>query len=327
MKYGKELEAALEAVRKASLLCRAVQDSLDLEALQKQDRSPVTVADFGGQAVICLELLKRFPRDAIVGEEDVGLLRQNQGLMEMVRLLVRDRVGEISSEQMLDAIAYGAGEADPHGRFWAVDPLDGTKGFLRREQYAVALALIEDGRPVLGVLGCPRFFPGDDAGATGSLFSAVRGEGAQMISLAGGESRPIHVDQVDDPSRAVLCESVESGHSSHETHAAVKRILGIGTPPCRMDGQVKYAAVASGAAAVYLRVPRSGEYREKIWDHAAGSIVVEEAGGRVTDFSDRPLLFSTGREMNNAGGIVATNGWLHDRVLEAIRAVVSEDRR
>jgi 3'-phosphoadenosine 5'-phosphosulfate (PAPS) 3'-phosphatase len=78
--------------------------------------------------------------------------------------------------------------------------------------------------------------------------------------------------------------------------------------------------VARGEASIYLRLPRDTSYREKVWDHAAGSLVVEEAGGRVSDLDGRPLDFSEGRLLGNHRGIVCTNGAIHDQVLEACRA-------
>ncbi len=77
---------------------------------------------------------------------------------------------------------------------------------------------------------------------------------------------------------------------------------------------------ASGMAEVYLRPVSAGRYREKTWDHAAGVAIVEEAGGRVSDLDGRPLDFSTGPRLEGNRGVVASNGWVHDRVLEAIAA-------
>ncbi|MFW6032399.1 MAG: inositol monophosphatase family protein [Phycisphaeraceae bacterium] len=74
---------------------------------------------------------------------------------------------------------------------------------------------------------------------------------------------------------------------------------------------------------MYLRLPTRADYREKIWDHAAGAIVVEEAGGKVTDIEGKPLDFSRGRKLENNRGVIATNGPIHDAVLEAVGAVAS----
>jgi 3'(2'), 5'-bisphosphate nucleotidase len=86
-----------------------------------------------------------------------------------------------------------------------------------------------------------------------------------------------------------------------------------------MDSQCKYGAVARGDASIYLRLPTRSDYQEKIWDHAAGMLVVEQAGGRVSDIDGAPLDFRHGRTLARNRGVVATAGGVHARVLEAIR--------
>jgi len=97
--------------------------------------------------------------------------------------------------------------------------------------------------------------------------------------------------------------------------------LNIRKPSLRMDSQAKYAVVARGEATIYLRAPSTSEpgYRENIWDHAAGSIIAEEAGGRVTDTLGQPLDFASGIKMKKNLGVVVTNGVLHEIVLRALK--------
>lgn len=323
MKYEKELETALTAVANASRLCRRARSTLvNRETLEKNDRSPVTIADFGSQALINAALMAAFPRDAIVAEEDSAALGKDESLCERVVELVGNETGTQSKRQVLDAINASIRPAGSPERFWTLDPIDGTKGFLRGDQYAIALALIEGGEPVLGVLGCPNLRP-DPEGTAGILAFAVRGDGAFMMHPDDGRRRPIAVDGLSDARNAKFCESVESAHAAHDVHARITSAIGITAPPFRMDSQAKYAAVAMGDAHIYLRLPRSREYREKIWDHAAGAVVVEAAGGRVSDFSGRRLDFSFGRTLSGNQGILATNGILHEKVLEAIAATIS----
>jgi 3'(2'), 5'-bisphosphate nucleotidase len=296
------------------------------ETLAKKDKSPVTVADYGAQALVSAALAEALPQDPRVGEEDAADLRaaENAELREKVVAAVQQVSPEFSEEQILAAIDRGNYAGGSTGRHWTLDPIDGTKGFLRNEQYAVALALIEDGEVVLGVLGCPNL-PVEAAapgGETGCLFVAVKGEGAYQQALTGGEARAIRVTDVADPAEASFCESVESGHSSHGHAAQIAEFLGVTAPPIRMDSQAKYASVARGDASIYLRLPTRAGYEEKIWDHAAGLIVIQEAGGRVTDTTGKPLDFSLGRTLRENTGVVATNGRLHDRVVAAVRQVL-----
>ncbi len=313
-----EKQIAINAVLRAMQLCQRVQaDMVKTDAVEKADRSPVTVADFGSQALICHAINELFEKDAIVAEEDSQTLQANPQLMQGVVGYLNSFVEDsLSPQTVCDWIDRGSGEVGE--RFWTLDPIDGTKGFLRGDQYAVALALMLAGEVKLGVLGCPNLpLRLDDPGAQrGCLFVAERGRGAQMLSLDGQLSEGIHISRT---SRR-FAESVESTHSDLDAHAHIARQVGIMEPPIRMDGQGKYGVLARGEASVYIRLPNPAtpDYRECIWDHAAGLIVVEEAGGLVTDIDGQALDFSRGRRMTDNRGILATNGELHPQLLECI---------
>ena len=325
MLYEKELDAAIQAVINASQLCQHVQKTLCTnETVAKQDRSPVTIADFGSQALIIREIREAFPNDPVVGEEDAGILRENDSIRGMVVDLVHEYTPATSEKQILEDIDFGVREVDFTKRYWTLDPIDGTKGFLRGDQYAIALALIEDGEVVLGALACPNLAPTDDGSddEKGCVQYAVKGEGAFQRTLSREQATRIRVNEITDPRQAWFCESVEKGHSSHDVHERIAELLGITRPPYRIDSQCKYAVVARGGVPIYLRLARGRDYREKIWDHAAGSFIVSEAGGKVTDFSNKPLNFSVGRSLAENVGILATNGHLHADVLKAINQVL-----
>ena len=323
--YERELHTALGAVRGAARVCRAVQERLvTRDTLEKRDKSPVTVADFASQAVVCRQLEQAFARDAVVGEEGSTELRtaENAALLASVVSAVADEIGgSADAKRVLAWIDRGGADAKAE-RYWTLDPIDGTKGFLRREQYAVALGLIEGGEVVAGVLGCPNL--GDGAGGTGVLFAALRGQGTRVFPLwASGESAgsALRVPQLASLAGARFCESVEAEHSDQSESAKIAARLGIQAPPLRMDSQCKYGAVARGDASIYLRMPTRADYREKIWDHAAGKLVVEEAGGVVTDVAGEPLDFRHGRTLARNSGVVATMGGIHARVIAAIGEV------
>ena len=313
-----EKEVAINAVLKAAQLCQAVQsDMLETDAIKKVDRSPVTVADFGSQALICSAIGNAFPKDCIVAEEDSQALRENPRLRSRVTDYV-NRFAECSPNQVCEWIDRGQGEVN--NRFWTLDPIDGTKGFLRRNQYAVALALIVEGEVKFGLLACPNLPQAWDKPATGKgcLLVAAQGEGAHMYGLNGMLLKRICV--APTPRRFV--DSIETSHGDHGAHAKVAQELGITAQPIQIDSQAKYGLVARGEASIYLRLPnpRTPHYRECIWDHAAGIIVVEEAGGKVTDMHGQSLNFLQGRRMTSNRGIVATNGKHHERVIEIIRS-------
>jgi 3'(2'), 5'-bisphosphate nucleotidase len=141
------------------------------------------------------------------------------------------------------------------------------------------------------------------------------------MPLAGGVAQGLKVAGATDRDRFRFVESVESGHGDQSQQSAIAQAVGITAPSIRMDSQAKYAAVAAGQAVLYLRLPspKSPDYREKIWDHAAGVLVVEEAGGRVTDMNGKPLDFASHARFPNNRGVVVSNGTIHDQVLEALK--------
>lgn len=332
MSLEDESRAAILSVVKACLLCREVQKNLVLKStISKSDRSPVTVADYGAQAIVSHLLHAFFPEIPMVGEEDAGKLRlkKNASIRKQVIEHVQKIVPVLQEDEILEAIDRGIYAGGSKGRFWCLDPIDGTKGFLRRDQYAIALALIENGKVILGVLGCPELPLSltriDES--CGCIFQAKRGEGTYMALLDSPEElRDIRVDMVTDPSWARFCESVEADHSSHDDSSKVAELLNVQAPPLRIDSQCKYAVVARGDASIYLRMPTTGisrrspdRYIEKIWDHAAGSIIIEEAGGSVSDVYGKKLNFTKGRKLTANVGVVVTNGLLHDQVLSAVQ--------
>jgi 3'(2'), 5'-bisphosphate nucleotidase len=322
MPYEREKEVAIAAARIAASLCEQVRQGITPTAIEKRDRSPVTVADFGSQAIICRLLSEAFPQDPIVAEEDAAVLRQPDMVENLAQVVtvVQNSMPDATPDQVLDWIDRGNGSVGK--RFWTLDPIDGTKGFLRGDQYAVAIALIEAGQVKLGVLACPAFAPEmSPVGTTGALLVAVRGQGAMMLPLQGGDAYPIQVASSEHSSSLRFVEGVEATHSDHSQQEAIAKATGITAPSLRIDSQAKYGVVACGQATLYLRLPspKTPHYREKIWDHAAGSILVQEAGGQVTDISGTPLDFTLGAELAANRGVIVSNGASHQAVLTALR--------
>ena len=179
--YSPEVKTAIRAAMDASLLCQQVQKDLIGEvSFTKSDRSPVTIADYGSQAIICRLLKETFPKDSIIAEEDSVELRKLDYAANLAQVTryVKDRIPGASPTEVCDWIGLSSHSLTE--RFWALDPIDGTKGFLRGDQYAIALALVENGEVKLGILACPNLHvdiqrPQDKRGC---LFVAMRGEGS-----------------------------------------------------------------------------------------------------------------------------------------------------
>jgi len=328
--YSNQLQVATEAVFVAMQITRSIQSEISgADTVTKSDRSPVTVADFASQALICGHLHSHFPSIPIVAEERSALLRETENFPLVTRILesVRNRgeLGKIDGKDLLNLIDLGG--SSPGDTFWTLDPIDGTKGFLRGEQFAIALALIDKGKVQIGILGCPNLTPGESEEPGGCLVTAVRGEGAWIESPSSRRRTQCHVSTMTEAKNMRFVESYVSAHSHSDLQLQVARELGIRGNPVRMDSQVKYAVVSSGRAEIYMRIPHpdTPDYKEKIWDHAAGSLIVTEAGGEVSDIEGRELDFSAGRILARNRGILATTNKMHKKVIRSIRML--EEKR
>jgi 3'(2'), 5'-bisphosphate nucleotidase len=317
------LTVARNAARSASAVCLAVLEETPErpEAMSKPGREPVTIADYASQAVILEAVSSAFPGHRVISEEGSDHFRDNagpDGAAEIERL-VRQSLGRpVTLAEILRWIDHTGGDREPT---WAIDPIDGTKGFLRRDQFAVAIGLMRDGAAVAGVLGCPNLpvDPSDPGGRRGVLFWGGPGMGAFAEPIAGGTPQPIVVSREADPGAVRVLGSVEAAHGDPALVRSLIDEARIGGDMVRIDSQAKYGAVAAGWAEVYVRPRKRAEYREKVWDHAAGAAVVAGAGGRVTDLDGAELDFSLGSRLEENRGIVASNGLVHEIVLEGLR--------
>jgi 3'(2'), 5'-bisphosphate nucleotidase len=322
-----------EAIAAACRVARTVQQDLQrVQQITKDDRSPVTVADYAVQAIVALALREHAGETLIVGEEHAGYLRQPEhaavrdAVVEAVRILRPD----VSGDAVLDAIDNCDHDASADA-YWTLDPIDGTKGFLRGQQYAIALARLERGQVVLGAMGCPNLptdwsRPFDTPDPKGAIYLAATGAGSWQW-VAGDLDRdpsPIrtrHAGGEDAPRTVTICESVEAAHSKHGHTQRVLDRLGYGVKYARLDSQCKYAVVARGQADAYLRMPTRKDYVEKIWDHAAGMLIATEAGAVVTDIAGSPLDFGHGRRLETNRGIICAAAGVHGKIIEAVGAL------
>ncbi|XP_019194010.1 PREDICTED: PAP-specific phosphatase HAL2-like [Ipomoea nil] len=371
-KYSEELNVAVRVVHMACFLCQKVQKGLSFSisddvVQSKDDDSPVTIADWSVQATVSWILSENFGAEnvSIVAEEDVRTLSMSEsaGILDKVITTVNECLAEapryglkgpgvaLERSQVLEAIRRCNSSGGPVGRHWVLDPVDGTLGFVRRDQYAVALALVDNGEVVIGVLGCPNYpmkvqlnnqnqqnhtmpdiyWTSTGKHEEGCVMYTSRGCGRSWMQPLVFDTdkkfewpnfaREIRVSSIDDPELATICEPVERANTNHSFTAGLASSVGLRKQPLRVYSMVKYAAIACGNAEIFMKFARAG-YKEKIWDHAAGVLLVEEAGGVVTDAGGRPLDFSRGVYLEGLDrGIVACSGVkLHDAIIGAVYA-------
>ena len=311
----------LSAVRDAATLCRLVQERyLSAETKTAGDHSePVTIADYGSQAIICRALQMRYPGDAVVAEESseqftqlVPPVQRAQILALLSRVLRQD----VSEADLLAWLDFGA-DRDA-ARTWVIDPIDGTKGFLARRHYAIACGLLLEGRVAEGIVAAPGYNDGE-----GALFYARAGS-TYRAPLDAGEGIPVTVSSRSKPEDIIAAQSYERAHASKSRMARARELAGLGNVRIlELDSMEKYVLVACGDADLYMRLPREGSsYAHKIWDHAAGVALAQAAGATVTDLDGSPLDFSQGETLPNRGMIIS-NGAHHGRLVEAVGRVMA----
>ena len=316
------MQALLAAVRKAAELCRLVQDNF-LSASAKADgdhSEPVTIADYGSQAIICRALQQHYPDDAVVAEESgeqfsqLVSADQRSQIAQLLSQVLRKKVSETELIAWLD---FGAERKA--ARTWVIDPIDGTKGFLARRHYAIACGLLLDGQVAEGIVAAPGYRAGE-----GALFHTRDGF-CYRAPLAGGDGTRVTVSSRRNPVDIIAAQSFERAHASKSRMARARELAGLGNVRVlELDSMEKYALVACGDADLYMRLPRAGSrYAHKIWDHAAGVALVQAAGGTVTDLDGGPLDFSQGETLPNSGMIIS-NGAHHPRVVQAVQRVIAE---
>jgi HAL2 family 3'(2'),5'-bisphosphate nucleotidase len=318
----------LRAVDQGAQLARWIQTH-GSRAREKADQTPLTVADLAVQAVVTGALERAFPGDPVVAEEDASALEGDGGdaLASEVLHFVRPFLGEITRARLSQLLDLGAGL--PGDRYWVLDPVDGTEGFLRGGHYVVALALLEHGRPTTAILGCPTLDPAGPVGATteidipggaGCLLVAHRGRGTWMSPLEAADFIQVRVSTTVTLREARMLRPFAESHIDVDATNRFVQAAGIERPPILMDSQAKHAVIVLGRADLLVRIPATPTYRERVWDHAAGALAIEEAGGRVTDLAGRPPNFGTGRLLERNEGLVASNGLLHPSIIDALVA-------
>ncbi|KAI0405400.1 carbohydrate phosphatase [Xylaria palmicola] len=350
--YFQELRTAIRGVQAAAKIGQSVLSFDDKGTVEKDDLSPVTIADFAIQALLTATIHSVFPGDKFVGEESAAELRENPSLQNRVwELLLRLQDDEANSlcklpqspEQMcemIDKCGHGEPGGPGSGRIWVFDPIDGTKTFVRREAYAINVALLQDGRQVLSVVGCPTLpanadGPVDnstvDPTGLGSIVFAARGWGTYVRPLfeTSGEVVPRKIEPhtthgTTADLRAVSCyHMLDSGVDN--AHEAIMARLGITTKGCDFLAWVlRWVALGLGLANMTVWVYKKRERTGKIWDHAGAMLLFEEVGGKITDIDGKDIDLTVGRKLAANHGFVAAPKDLHDEVLKTVQRVLRE---
>lgn len=318
-----ELQPLIDAVRMACELCRRVRAS-EASFSRKADASPVTIADYGAQALLCRTLLRHFPEDGVIAEEGGEAFLslapgEREEAIRLVGKLLGERVGE---DEFVRWLNHGRGvKAD---RTWVIDPIDGTEGFIHGRTYAVCIGTLVEGTPVDGIIGAP-VSPLDESG---TLFYTSGGKAwAEPLEVPEDMvPRALSVSDRVDPKSLRVVESYVMGRRSREIADRVYAEAGVDARRIkRYDSMLKYALVAAGAADLFIRGPRDiRKNPHKVWDHVAGTALVHAAGGKVTGLDGRSVEFGPGAELRTLG-LIVSNGRIHMHMVEAMGRAAGEE--
>jgi histidinol-phosphatase len=257
--YADDLALALELADLADALTFERFEATDLNVNAKPDMTPVSDADLACEEALRAKLAEARPTDAILGEE------------------------------------FG-GEVTHEGRQWVIDPIDGTKNFVRGVPvWATLISLLVDGRPVVGVISAPalarRWYAAEESGA--------------WRTFHGGSPKKLGVSGVASLEDASLAFSSLEGWAERDLR---ENFIALSDRTWRLRGYgdfFSYCLVAEGAVDI------AAEPEVSLWDLAALSILVSEAGGRFSSLA--------GEDGPHGGDAVATNGLLHEETLAALR--------
>lgn len=251
--WEKELEIAKKVSVEAGLEIMKIYEQMEVEVEYKADRSPLTAADKASNAIIVRTLREHFPQYAILSEEE------------------KDSLDRLDNDYC-----------------FVVDPLDGTKEFLKRNgQFTVNIALAYQHRSVMGVIYVP---------ATGELYYAAEGAGSFRQSSDGKVTKLQVSGQTDVPELKVV---MSNSHGCEEMDRLLEKYQL--THFVKVGSSLKGCMIATGEADIYFRYNPTME-----WDTAAMQCIVEQAGGIFRQMDDTPMLYNR-EDSLNAKGFYAIN--------------------
>ncbi|MFX1393771.1 MAG: inositol monophosphatase family protein [Promethearchaeota archaeon] len=299
--YNKEIKYAIEIVTKASEITEWYRKT-GINIYKKQDKSPVTMADFASQIYILSELKKIFPKDQVIAEESESNLIDDE-----TEKIIRDCYRELNINEISDLKSVLKYRGNQSKRIWTVDPIDGTIGFQKNLPYALGVCLIEKSVPKICAIAVPDY---NDRGL--AIFTAELYQGAEA-SYGRSDFKAIHVSNQKNLKGASMCHSL---HYDMPWVVSFADKVGI-TKRFQLDSMRKFCMIADGSCDIYIK-PITG-FEAYSWDFAPGDLLVRAAGGMVTDLDEERLVFQDEKTFLRAPGILSTNGILHNEVADIIR--------
>ncbi|MHA2119971.1 MAG: inositol monophosphatase family protein [Promethearchaeota archaeon] len=295
--YEFELKTAVELVRNATQITEWFKLK-GFNSFNKDDNTPVTLADYASQIYIISELRDTFPDDKIIAEEGNLYFVNSEA-----ENLIKECLSELdigNAENIKDNITYRGVVSE---RQWTIDPIDGTMGYQKGLSYAVGIGFMIKSDPTICAIAVPNYKEDNLA-----IFSAESGQGAQM-SYDNGTFSSIHVSQKTDFKDFIMCHSL---HYDKPWVVKFARKIGV-TKFVQIDSMAKFCMIADGSADLYIKPLRN--YPTSSWDFLPGDLLVREAGGHVSDLNGDPLKYIEENCLWTLPGIISSNSIVHDKLI------------
>ncbi len=283
----------------------------------KADKSPVTIADIGVQVIFNNWVKQNFPNDSIIAEES-GTDVENSLILEVGEKLEKLFPAKNYKTPGLKNLIDYSGKSGCDF-LWYLDPVDGTKGYLRNEQFAVAISRVNKNNQVeLAILICPNLpYPNlESSNDIGTIFYFEKG--SQIVQYSYQDISKYQMIQTKKIDGIKVAKSVEKAHGNSDSISFLsskKENVSI----IEMDSQAKYGLLVRGEANLYIRYPSIPDYLEKWWDHVAGAAMVIEMGGIFTDTTGKKLEFNINqRTLPECNGVVASLGINHQDIISML---------
>lgn len=256
-------------------------------------------------------ILEHYSSD-IISENKIGADNHSEPVTaadrEASRIIVEGLAGMFPADAVLSEEEIDELEGRlSNDRVWIIDPIDGTAGFIKKDgDFAVQIGLAERGEAILGVV----YLPAKDV-----LYTAKRGEGS-FVSKNGGADTRLKVSNKTDFSEMDL--AVSRDHRSPKISRIVKD-LGLRSEVARGSVGVKIGLIAEQTCDLYIHL----SHRTKFWDTCGPQVILEEAGGKLTDLFGNAFRYDLGN-VQNLNGILASNGTSHNLAVKNLRPLLNE---
>lgn len=299
--YYEELRLAIDIVNTASEITEWFR-RFGFQSYQKEDGSPVTVADYATQIYIINRITEKFPNDQIIAEEDDISL-----ISDITKSSINSCYEALNIGDKINIENALIKDYKHSKRQWTVDPIDGTKGYQKGLFYAIGIGFMINSNPKICSIAVPNY-----SKLVKAIFIAEKDQGSKF-SIDNSEFKPIKVSEQSILKEAKMCQSLHYNKPwviDFANHVEITNFV-------QIDSMAKFCKVADGTADFYIKPMNKS--RSYAWDFLPGTLLVKEAGGSITDLRGNAIKFKNNKCIVSAPGLIASNSLIHNDIIANIK--------